>query len=206
MSALRSGPRNSRRRSLAREHRHALHAVPISFSNASRLAQDRCTRTSSRSRCRPAALGWRPPRLLPLAIPRRRSARSGFHLPQAPPQSAPPRRRPGDADHSVFAQGRRADRCGLPPIALQIGCSCPRHSRNRGALAVAPRATDRAANRHGECRYELSAGAAARAPPAATPTAAPPSSVMNSRRFIRSPRRRGRAAWSELRGRAPWRS
>ena len=36
--------------------------------------------------------------------------------------------------------------------------------------------------------------------------AAPPSSVMNSRRFIRSPRRRGRAESVEFRGRAPWRS
>ena len=40
--------------------------------------------------------------------------------------------------------------------------------------------------------------------------AAPPSSVMNSRRFnvavIRSPRRRERAASAALRGRAPWRS
>ena len=36
--------------------------------------------------------------------------------------------------------------------------------------------------------------------------AAPPSSVMNSRRFIRSPRRRGRAATAGFRGRAPWRS
>ena len=36
--------------------------------------------------------------------------------------------------------------------------------------------------------------------------AAPPSSVMNSRRFIRSPRRRGRAATAARRGRAPWRS
>jgi hypothetical protein len=32
--------------------------------------------------------------------------------------------------------------------------------------------------------------------------AAPPSSVMNSRRFIRSPRRRGRGGWAALRGRA----
>ena len=38
------------------------------------------------------------------------------------------------------------------------------------------------------------------------PEAAPPSSVMNSRRFIRSPRQRGRAASAALRGRAPWRS
>ena len=37
-------------------------------------------------------------------------------------------------------------------------------------------------------------------------TAAPPRSVMNSRRFIRSPRRRGRAASAARRGRAPWRS
>ena len=36
--------------------------------------------------------------------------------------------------------------------------------------------------------------------------ATPPSSVMNSRRFIRSPRRRGRAATAALRGPAPWRS
>ena len=33
--------------------------------------------------------------------------------------------------------------------------------------------------------------------------AAPPSSVMNPRRFIRSPRRRGRADWATLRGQAP---
>ena len=37
-------------------------------------------------------------------------------------------------------------------------------------------------------------------------TAPPPSSDMNSRRVIRSPRRRGRAASAALRGRAPWRS
>ena len=37
--------------------------------------------------------------------------------------------------------------------------------------------------------------------------AAPPSSVMNSRRrIIRSPRRHGRAAWPGYRGRDPWRS
>ena len=36
--------------------------------------------------------------------------------------------------------------------------------------------------------------------------AAPPSSVMNSRRLIRSPRRRGQAASAARRGRAPWRS
>src|SRR5262245_2601487 len=36
--------------------------------------------------------------------------------------------------------------------------------------------------------------------------AAPPSSVMNSRRFIRSPRRRGRAALPALQVRASWRS
>ena len=36
--------------------------------------------------------------------------------------------------------------------------------------------------------------------------AAPPTSVMNSRRLTRSPRRRGRAAWAKFRGRAPWRS
>ena len=36
--------------------------------------------------------------------------------------------------------------------------------------------------------------------------AAPPSSVMNSRRLTRSPRRRGRAAWAARRGRAPSRS
>jgi hypothetical protein len=35
---------------------------------------------------------------------------------------------------------------------------------------------------------------------------APPSSVINSRCLIRSPRRRGRAALMALRGRAPWRS
>jgi uncharacterized protein (DUF1330 family) len=35
--------------------------------------------------------------------------------------------------------------------------------------------------------------------------AAPPSSVMKSRRFTRSPRRRGRAAWAAGRGRAPLR-
>jgi hypothetical protein len=34
----------------------------------------------------------------------------------------------------------------------------------------------------------------------------PPRSDMNSRRFIRSPRRRGRAGSAALRGRAPWRS
>src|SRR5262249_14189350 len=36
--------------------------------------------------------------------------------------------------------------------------------------------------------------------------AAPPRSVMNVRRFTRSPRRRGREASAEFRGRAPWRS
>ena len=36
--------------------------------------------------------------------------------------------------------------------------------------------------------------------------AAPPSSVMNSRRFIRSPRRRARAASAAPRARVPWRS
>jgi hypothetical protein len=35
-------------------------------------------------------------------------------------------------------------------------------------------------------------------------TAAPPSSDMNSRRFIRSPRRRARAASAALRGRLLW--
>src|SRR5262245_30175623 len=35
---------------------------------------------------------------------------------------------------------------------------------------------------------------------------APPASPMNCRRLIRSPRRRGRAAWAEFQGRAPWRS
>ena len=53
-------------------------------------------------------------------------------------------------------------------------------------------------------------------PPLATPvhavrlvracdTAMAPSSVMNSRRFIQSPRRRGRPAWERVQGRAPWR-
>ena len=42
-------------------------------------------------------------------------------------------------------------------------------------------------------------------PASGQPAAAPPSSVMNSRRFIRSPRRRGRAALAARRGRAPWR-
>jgi hypothetical protein len=37
------------------------------------------------------------------------------------------------------------------------------------------------------------------------PAAAPPSTLMNSRRFIRLPRRRARAASVEFRGRAPWR-
>ena len=37
-------------------------------------------------------------------------------------------------------------------------------------------------------------------------TAAPPSSVMNSRRFTRSPRRSGRARSEECRNRASWRS
>src|SRR6516225_7273199 len=36
--------------------------------------------------------------------------------------------------------------------------------------------------------------------------AAPPMTLMNARRFIRSPRRRGRAASAALRGRARWRS
>src|SRR5436309_10059969 len=36
--------------------------------------------------------------------------------------------------------------------------------------------------------------------------AAPPRSVMNSRRFIQSPRRRGRAVLGEFRRQAPWRS
>jgi HNH endonuclease len=35
---------------------------------------------------------------------------------------------------------------------------------------------------------------------------APPSNVMNARRFTRSPRQRGRAASAELRDRAPWQS
>src|SRR5207247_9929888 len=40
----------------------------------------------------------------------------------------------------------------------------------------------------------------------ASGNAAPPARAkMNSRRFIQSPRRRGRAAWEGLRGRAPWR-
>jgi hypothetical protein len=38
-----------------------------------------------------------------------------------------------------------------------------------------------------------------------SPPAAPPRRAMNSRRFIRSPRRRGRAASAARRGRAPWR-
>src|SRR5215831_2553351 len=36
--------------------------------------------------------------------------------------------------------------------------------------------------------------------------AAPPSSVMNARLFIRSPRRRGRAEWAEFQGRSRGRS
>src|SRR5262249_61880864 len=35
--------------------------------------------------------------------------------------------------------------------------------------------------------------------------AAPPRSVMNSRLFTRSPRRKARAAWAGFRGRVPWR-
>jgi hypothetical protein len=37
-------------------------------------------------------------------------------------------------------------------------------------------------------------------------TAVPPSSVINSRRFTRSPRRRGRAWPAGFRGQGPWRS
>ena len=52
--------------------------------------------------------------------------------------------------------------------------------------------------------YALGLLRARRERPRRRRAAAPPMSVMNSRRFIQSPRRRARAAWAAPQGRALW--
>jgi len=54
--------------------------------------------------------------------------------------------------------------------------------------------------------YLLEFWAVASGDPVFGQAAAPPTSVMNVRRLIQSPRRRARAASAALRARAPWRS
>ena len=163
---------------------------------------------SRRSCCRPAGSGWRQDQPRP---GRRRNEDDGDRR----------GRRLGCQRRSISA-GRTIT---VDLAANQIGRQCrqpivlvrpPSDIRSpRSALNVAGFAQTLAKRAHSGPRVRSGdaplrnpitgiAGCCARA--ASGHAAAPPSSVMNSRRFIRSPRRRGRAASAARRGRAPWRS
>ncbi len=150
-----------------------------------RQAQPRPGRPRSRRR---SESSWSPP--LPPVPPatRARQSRSPDGEPDRPPMPA-------------------IDRIDPPPSGIRSLRSGPRHSRFRsglggtrpGCVAYWPGAV--------VLRNPITgiAGCCARAA-SGHATAAPPRSVMNSRRFIRSPRRRARAVWQECRGRVSWRS
>ena len=124
-----------------------------------------------------------------------RQCRSGTAARRSRPPDGEPDRPPAPA----------VDRIGPRPSGIRSLRSGPRHSQllsgpggmraQRGAYRSASALLRNPITGIAGCCARAASGHAA---------AAPPSSVMNSRRFIRSPRRRGRAASAERQGRAPW--
>ena len=104
---------------------------------------------------------------------------------QSPRPGGEPDRPPAPAD----------GRTGRPPSDIRSPRSGPRHSRLRPDLDGTRARAARTRSAEAPLRNPITgiAGCCARAA-SGHAAAAPPSSVMNSRRFIRSPRRRGRAA------------
>ena len=99
--------------------------------------------------------------------------------------------------HRRWPSACRSARCGRGPAQLRQ----PLQERPEAGLKF--RIVRGCGQEHADAPHPLGLLRAHRERPVA---AAPPSSVMNSRRFIRSPRRRARAASAARRGRAPWRS
>ena len=112
------------------------------------------------------------------------------------PPGGEPDRPPAPATDRIDPppSGIRSRRCGPRRSRLRSGLGGTR-PRDAGSVEATPLLRNPITGIVGCCARAASGHAAA-----------PPSSVMNSRRLIRSPRRRGRATIVVPRGRAPWRS
>ena len=100
--------------------------------------------------------------------------------------------------HCLRPSVRRSVRCGHRSSPIAAG-----HGEKPQCGPVASGSVRASTHEHTDAPHPLCLLRTHRKRPYA---AAPPSSVMNSRRFIRSPRRRWRPGWGIVQDRAPWRS